>query len=467
MAYTGKNFLDYTGLSTYDGLIKNYIDTADALSIKYAEVSQDGNNLLLYKVASPEAGTTADFTIPMGSTALKNFVKSLGTAVGATLNQEETAYSVTFTGDIAAATDVVTAVQLLDTHIGTLASLTTTDKTSIVAAINEVLGAISIAIGNLDASEFALASKDINDIITIKGIKETDGIIEIGTDTTKDVTLAKIAATGSSEDVSYDNTTSGLISTNVQTALDELAEASAGGIDSKTVYITETAGSPSDAFSKRYGIYQGANGSSSSPIIGEKLADIDIPKDMVVESGSVVDITYNAIDGKLYDGFTDVTELIKGAGGTATEADAGKYIKLIIANANSNILYIAAKDLVDIYTVEQNATQVQLAIDNNNVISATIVAGSINTTELANGAITTIKIADDAVTADKISISAHTESQTAGADGIAVSVTTTDGQVSGVVASIAAETYDNYGEASDVYDSIGSITDTQIESLFS
>lgn len=466
MAYTEKNFLDYTGLSTYDNLIKGYIDAADALSIKYAEVSQDGNNLLLYKVASPEAGTTADFTIPMGSTALKNFVKSLGTAVGATLNQGETAYSVTFTGDIAAATDVVTAVQLLDTHIGTLASLTTTDKTSIVAAINQVLGAISTAIGNLDASEFALASKDINDIITIKGIKETDGIIEVGTDTTKDVTFAKVAATGSAEDVSYDNTTSGLTSTNAQDAIDELAEASAGGVESKTVYITETAGSAGDVFSKRYGIYQGATGTSLSPVVGEKLADIDIPKDMVVENGSVVDITYNSIDGKLYDGLTDVTEIIKGAGGTATAADAGKYIKLIIANAASNVLYIAAKDLVDIYTVEQSATQVQLAI-NNNVISATIVAGSINTNELANSAVTTAKIADDAVTADKVAITAHTESQTAGTDGVAISVTTTDGQVSGVTASIAAETYDNYGEASSVYDSIESITDAQIRSLFS
>ena len=467
MSYTGKNFLDYDGLSTYDGLIKDYIDDADALSIKYAEVSQDGNNLLLYKVATPAAGDTADFTIPMGSTALKNFVKSLGTAVGATLNQAENAYSVTFTGDIAAATDVVTAVQLLDTHIGTLASLTTTDKTSIVAAINEVLGAIATAIGGLDVSEFALASKDANDIITIKGIKETDGIIAVGTDTTKDVTLAKVAATGDSEDVSYDNTTSGLTATDVQAAIDELAEASAGGIDSKTVYITETAGAAGDAFSKRYGIYQGATGSTASPVVGEKLADIDIPKDMVVESGSVVDITYNSTDGKLYDGLTDVTEIIKGAGGTATAADAGKYIKLIIANAASSILYIAAQDLVDIYTVEQNATQIQLAISNNNVISATVVAGSIGTTELANSAVTTAKIADDAVTADKVAISAHTETQTAGADGVAISVTTTDGQVSGVSASIAAETYDDYGEASDVYDSIGSITDAQIESLFS
>jgi hypothetical protein len=154
------------------------------------------------------------------------------------------------------------------------------------------------------------------------------------------------------------------------TAIKNYISSSAGG---KAVYITETAGSSSDAFSKRYGIYQGS-GSAASPVPAEKISDIDIPKDMVVESGSVVDITFNSTDGKLYDGATDVTEIIKGAGGTATAADAGKYIKLIIANATSSVLYIFAKDLVDIYTVEQNATEIQLAISSANVISATVVS---------------------------------------------------------------------------------------------
>ena len=272
-------------------------------------------------------------------------------------------------------------------------------------------------------------------------------------------TLADVAISGDADDLAYDNTTSGLTSTNVQDAIDEVAEASAGGVDSKTVYITETAGQTSDPYSKRYGIYQGATGSSASPVVSEKLADIDIPKDMVVEDGVVVDVVFVAADSSLHEGSesgTDVTAEIKGSD-PATSADAGKYIKLTIANATSSHLWIKATDLVDIYTPEQGATQIQLAIDANNVISATVVAGSIGTTELANSAVTTVKIADanvttakiadDAVTADKVDIAAHTESHTAGADGIAVSVTTTDGQVSAVSASIAANTYDAYGAA--------------------
>ena len=150
----------------------------------------------------------------------------------------------------------------------------------------------------------------------------------------------------------------------------KIKEFIAGSTSGGEVYVTETAGGSSDPFGKRYGLYQGG-GSAQAPVPAEKIADIDIPKDMVVESGSVVDITYS--NGKLYDNGTDVTALIKGTGGTATAADAGKYLKLIIANATSDVVYISVKDLGQIYTVQPNASEVQLAIDANNVISATIV----------------------------------------------------------------------------------------------
>lgn len=184
-------------------------------------------------------------------------------------------------------------------------------------------------------------------------------------------------------------------------------------------------------------------------------AKINIPLTTVVSSGSVVLITYN--DGRLYDDDVDVTELIKGAGGTATESDAGEYIKLILATVPATSLYINANNLIDVYTVEPNATQVQLAIDANREISAFIVSGSVGTTAISDEAVTTAKLddnavtsaklSDDSVTATKVNIPAHTETQAAGADGLALSVTTTHGQVTGVSGSIAANTYDPYGAA--------------------
>ena len=120
-------------------------------------------------------------------------------------------------------------------------------------------------------------------------------------------------------------------------------------------------------------IYQGDkvdNEGTISPGPNAKIVGtINVPLDMVVSGGSVVDITYD--DGKLYDGVTDVTELIKGVGGTATAEDAGKYIKLTIANSSGTVLYINCKDLIDIYTGGDTA-EISVTVTGN-VITATVV----------------------------------------------------------------------------------------------
>lgn len=104
---------------------------------------------------------------------------------------------------------------------------------------------------------------------------------------------------------------------------------------------------------------------------------IDIPKDMVVESGEVV---------------------------TNPEGQAaGTYIKLVLANV-AEPLFINVGTLVDIYKAKAEAAQVQVVIDSTTrEISASIVAGSIGTTELADNAVVTAKIADANVTKAKLS----------------------------------------------------------------
>lgn len=336
------------------------------------------------------------------------------------------------------------------------------------------------------ASEIqALIDAQINIVITGSGNTVSDASYDSSTHTLT-LTLSNLPTPPAYTIDEIEPPTSGSSAT-YKLLKDGVAEGDAIEIPEYTIVKTV---SPDIGYSATYQLMQ------NNTQMGAK---INIPKDMVIESGSVVDITY--ADSKLYDvtvfttayivsgstplsaGWlsltdggaaltpeegvvykvatvgdykdkmynwdavnttyvlntvgTDVTELIKGEGGTATAEDAGKYIKLVIANSNDDTLYIAAKALVDIYTVEPNASEVQLAISNNNVISAVLVTGGIDTT----------KIADDAVTADKVSIAAHSETQSAGADGLALSVTTTDGQVSGVSGSIAANTYDAYGSA--------------------
>ena len=114
-----------------------------------------------------------------------------------------------------------------------------------------------------------------------------------------------------------------------------------------------------------------------------KIGTIDIPKDMVVESGTVV---------------------VNPEG-----QPEGTYIVLTLANKESDKLYINVGTLVDIYTAAASATQVQLAIDSSTrEISATIVAGSITATELAANAVTTAKIANGNVTLEKLATAVQT-----------------------------------------------------------
>ena len=93
--------------------------------------------------------------------------------------------------------------------------------------------------------------------------------------------------------------------------------------------------------------------------LGSTIATINIPKDMVVASGEV---------------------LVKSEAGIW--GAAGTYLALTLANDDSTIVYIRVDELCDVYSVEGSPTQVQLAISASNVISASIVAGSIGLTEL-------------------------------------------------------------------------------------
>lgn len=152
-------------------------------------------------------------------------------------------------------------------------------------------------------------------------------------------------------------------------ALNEVRNAvSAGGTEAAVTIETSPV---TDGALKSYIIKQGSN----------TVGTIDIPKDMVVESGVVVQLADGEVEG----------------------CAAGTYIELKLANV-TDPLYINVGTLVDIYKAKANATQVQIAIDSSTrEISASIIAGSVGTTELADDAVTTVKIADGNVTKAKLS----------------------------------------------------------------
>ena len=156
--------------------------------------------------------------------------------------------------------------------------------------------------------------------------------------------------------------------TDLVSAINEVAEAVEAGGSGGKVTVTEKIASPQQDYSKIYEISQG----------GILVGSINIPKDMVVSSGTVET--------------------------NPSGQPPGTYLVLTLANATSDKIYINVGTLVDLYTAAKNAAQVQLSINSaTREISATIVAGSITTTELASKCVTGAKLADGAVSTSHIS----------------------------------------------------------------
>lgn len=174
-------------LTLYDELIKGYVDTADAKSLK--TVAIDGNTLKFYRVEEPVGDTTPAYEITLPKTDISGLLAKLTTTnVGniivskadgtiedggvkladLALKSEVTAvndlvgvipdgydattiaeYAKELADNVAANgyddTDIkediqdnADAISALDTEVGELTTLKTTEKTSIVGAINEL-----------------------------------------------------------------------------------------------------------------------------------------------------------------------------------------------------------------------------------------------------------------------------------------------------------------------------------------
>lgn len=198
----------------------------------------------------------------------------------------------------------------------------------------------------------------------------------------------------------------------VVAAINEVLAAVGTGGTAAVVTITEKGAT--DAYAQVYEIKQGTT----------TVGTINIPKEMVVESGEVVT--------------------------NPSGQPAGTYIKLTLQNV-SNPLYIDVAKLVDVYTAQQNATKIQLNIDASNVISASIVEGAVTATELAANAVVTAKIADKNVTKAKLSDTVQTSLDKA--DAAAPQATTyTKTEVDGLIDSIdVTDQLQNYYQKTETY----------------
>ena len=287
-----------------------------------------------------------------------------------------------------------------------------------IAAINdESTGILATAKGYADTKVSELADGQVKSnkdaIAVLNGADTVEGSVAKSIKdlkTTLDADIATAKASGDNAQADVDaleakvgdvSTLTTSVKTDVVSAVNEVKTA----VDSaKTAgEVTVTTDSTTEGYLKTYTIKQG----------GVEISKIDIPKDLVVVSGEVVVDPEGQI--------------------------AGTYIKLVIANQEAPI-YINVKSLVDVYTAEQSATQIQLSISDTNEISATIVSGSVGTTELADGSVTTVKIADANVTLAKLAkdvTDAIADAKKTGTDASAAVTALEEGAVATNTANIA------------------------------
>lgn len=135
-------------------------------------------------------------------------------------------------------------------------------------------------------------------------------------------------------------------------------------------------------------------------------AAINIPKDMVVQTGSVV--TLDA-DGATAAGLTN----------------AGTYIKLVLANATNDTLYIDVSGLIEYVTSGSAAgDMVVIAIDETtHKVTASITDGTITKAKLAAALVTELEGKVDKVEGKGLSTNDYTDEEKAKLDGIAEGAT--------------------------------------------
>lgn len=330
-------------------VIKDYIDVNDAKSLK--TVAVDGNKLKFYRVSEPVGDTEAAYEIELPETDLSGVLAKLTGAV------ENNVVTVGADGTVKDS-GIKSADLALKSEVTAVSDIANANKTALDEIKNADTGLLKTAKDYADEKVKALADGQVKTntdaIATLNGADTEDGSVAKAVKDSADAINAKI---GTLADL---DTTA---KTDLVNAINEVrAAVEVGGTGSQVTIDTSTT---TEGYLKTYTIKQGTT----------EVGKIDIPKDLVVTAGEIV------VDP---DGQT-----------------AGTYLKLTIAN-QTNPVFVNVKDLVDAYTAQASATQVQLAISDTNEISATIVAKSIGTNELADASINTAKIADANVTAAKL-----------------------------------------------------------------
>ena len=172
--------------------------------------------------------------------------------------------------------------------------------------------------------------------------------------TTLDNSLATVAKSGKAADVSVADSGNNFTAATVEAVLAEIAGKISDTSSAGKVTITTSSGGTNDTFLKKYTFTQGST----------SLGTIDIPKDLVATTGTLVT--------------------------NPTGQPAGTYIEMAIANGNP--FYINVTSLIE-YNSVKSTDEIELT-DSDHVISGTIKTGSIAKAKLDSGVQASLTKAD-------------------------------------------------------------------------
>ena len=451
-----KNYLDLTGLSQYDSLIKQYIGTEDAKSIK--SITVVGNTVSFFKTA--DASGTASYTVTLPD--VSNFMELIASATGNKVVKSNADGSVSETN--IAVSDVVVQDDISAFVTGYFEGGEPQSGEILVYGGDQADVITSgIICTDLATNAYVGAIPQSADATTVVGY--VDEAIDDALDTLGTAASADVATTAIVEDSTDDNLVSAAqVAAFVATEIAGLE----GAMHFRGVITRQTGETDAQAIARVI----------TDPEAGDVVVMADNAKEYIYQSSTVgwkevgdetefvkKITTIAGVD--LQDSITK-TELL-----TALNVEDGAEVNDIASvKVNGTALTPDANKAVNV-TVAEGSTNGTVAVNGTDVAvhglgsaaytasSAYDAAGSASTAEqnAKDYADSLAPNYDAAGTADAaIADLDASVSQTAGTDGLALSVTEVDGVITSISGSIAQNTYEPYG--------IGSISNSDIEDLF-
>ncbi len=378
------NLSDYYNKLEIDKIVSNLKKE----SIKKIHFDETTNIIKFFKDENALINDVADFEIDISNDIdTSNFIEKLGSATNGNIVLTNSDGNIGDSG--ISLQELVTdniLTERLENKLGNLDELLTVSKSNIVEAVNEIKNSINQTspteyddthikanIGNLEDLTTSQKGSLVNAINEINSEKinksEITNILDgLATENyvTEKINEAQINGGNQNIDMSIYvtndmlgdiNTLTTTDTSNLVNSINEIHN-DVNNIKTESKIDIEEDTQNSD-FAKVYIIKQNSI----------EVSRINIPKDMVVKSGQIVE--------------------------NPTGYPNGKYVELTISNGDADKVYINVADLVDAYTYKENATQIQLSISNTNEISASIVKNSITELELADNSVTPLKLSQD------------------------------------------------------------------------